>query len=191
MCSPDAYYRSIPSGYGDVAISDGASVRVDWSSRGVNRGTILDFSAGETVAPGFYRADPKQLRFSQSDASPNFIDPVTRQPIGTIDSLVGDLRAGRITAAQVGKPLEIVMYEGKPFSLDNRRLVGIIMAEVPDVPIQIRSFKEPAVAGRFFDRFDPIRGEGLNIVITPASGRTAAQTLLRDQGLIKGVQLGK
>jgi hypothetical protein len=52
------------------------------------------------------------------------------------------------------------------------------------------SLKDAGVAKRFFDRFDPIRGEGFNIVITPTSGRTAAQTLLRDQGLIKGNQLG-
>ncbi|WP_227815306.1 hypothetical protein [Nitrogeniibacter aestuarii] len=52
------------------------------------------------------------------------------------------------------------------------------------------SLKDPRVAKRFFDRFNPIRGEGLNIVITPKSGRTAAQTLLRVQGLIKGKQHG-
>ena len=154
-----------------------------------NRGVLVDLSSGE-VAPGFYRADPRQLRFTQSDASPNFIDPVTKKPIGTIDSLVADLRAGKVTPDQVGKPLQVVMYEGKPFSIDNRRLTAFNLAEVRDVPIEVVSLKDAGVAKRFFDRFDPIRGEGLNIVITPTSGRTAAQTLLRDQGLIKGKQLG-
>lgn len=154
-----------------------------------NRTALVDFSSGE-IAPGFYRADPRQLRFTQSDASPNFIDPVTKRPIGTISSLVDELRAGRVTADQVGKPLQVVMYEGKPFSIDNRRLAGFNAAGVPDVSIEIVSLKDPAVATRFFNRFDPIRGEGYNIVITPTSGRVSAQTLLRDQGLIKGVQLG-
>jgi len=156
---------------------------------GMRGASAIDFSGGESFAPGFYRADPRQLRFTQSDASPNFVDRVTGRPIGTIDSLVSDLRAGRVSADQVGSPLQVVMYEGKPFSIDNRRLVAFNAAEVRDVPIQIVSLKDPGVSARFFDRFDPIRGEGQNIVITPASGRTAAQILMRDQGLINGVQL--
>ena len=82
------------------------------------------------------------------------------------------------------------MHQGKPFSIDNRRLIGFNMVEVPDVPIQVMSLKDPIVADRFFKRFDPIGGEGLNIVVTPTSGRTAAQQLLKNYGLIKGVQLG-
>jgi hypothetical protein len=146
--------------------------------------SVVDFSTGESFAPGYYRADPRQLRFTQSDASPNFVDRTTGKSIGTIDSLVSDLRAGRVTADQVGSPLQVVMHDGKPFSIDNRRLVAFNAAGVADVPIEIVSLKDPAVASRFRYRFDPIRGEGLNIVITPTSGRTAAQILMRDMGLI-------
>ena len=76
------------------------------------------------MAPGFYRANPAQLRFTQSDASPFFSKG------GTIDSLVGDLRAGRVTADQVGDPLQVVMHQGKPFSIDNRRVVAFSQAGV-------------------------------------------------------------
>lgn len=63
------------------------------------------------------------------------------------------------------------------------------MAEVPDVPIQVMSLKDPIVAYRFFERFGPIGGEGLDILVTPTSGRTTAQQLLKNYGLIKGVKL--
>ena len=154
---------------------------------GVNsagRNELVDFSTVENVAPGFYRANPSQLRFTQSDASPFFSNG------GTIDSLVTDLRSGKVFPEQVGDPLQVVMYGGKPFSIDNRRLLSFNQAGVDDVPIQVMSLKDPVAANRFFSRFDPIRGEGLNIVITPSLGRTAAQQLLKDYGLIRGVQLG-
>ncbi|WP_157768767.1 hypothetical protein [Paracidovorax avenae] len=81
------------------------------------------------------------------------------------------------------------MHDGLPFSIDNRRLVAFNLAGVKDVPIQVMSLEDQVVATRFFDRFDPIGGIGQNIVITPSSGRTPAQLILRDPGLIKGVQL--
>ncbi|WP_175875910.1 LysM peptidoglycan-binding domain-containing protein [Burkholderia sp. BCC0097] len=156
---------------------------VEAGSSGISRAGLVDLSAGD-VAPGFYRADPAQIRFTQSDASPFFSKG------GTIDSLVSDLRSGKVIADQVGNPLQIVMHEGLPFSIDNRRLVAFNLAGVRDVPIQIVTLDNPAVAARFFDRFDPIGGVGKNIVIAPSSARTPAQLLLRDSGLIKGVQLG-
>ncbi|WLE58835.1 LysM peptidoglycan-binding domain-containing protein [Burkholderia plantarii] len=156
---------------------------VEAGSSGISRAGLVDLSAGD-VAPGFYRADPAQIRFTQSDASPFFSKG------GTIDSLVSDLRSGKVIADQVGNPLQVVMHEGLPFSIDNRRLVAFNLAGVRDVPIQVVTLDNPAVAARFFDRFDPIGGVGKNIVIVPSSARTAAQLLLRDSGLIKGVQLG-
>ncbi|WP_123863450.1 hypothetical protein [Burkholderia plantarii] len=104
--------------------------------------------------------------------------------------MVSDLRSGRVTADQVGNPLQVVMHERLPFSIDNRRLVAFNLAGVSDVPIKIVTLENSAVAARFFDRFDPIGGVGKNIVITPSPGRTPAQMLLRDLRLIKGVQLG-
>jgi hypothetical protein len=149
------------------------------------RTAFIDFNKVDTVAPGFYRANPLQLRFSQSDASPSFSKG------GTIDSLVADLRSGKILPEQVGNPLQVVIYKGKPFSIDNRRLLGFSQAGVISTPIQVVSLSDPIVANRFFKRFDPIGGEGFNIVIAPAAERTAAQKLLKNTGLIKGVQLGR
>ncbi|MEN8517159.1 LysM peptidoglycan-binding domain-containing protein [Burkholderia sp. RS02] len=156
---------------------------VETGSSGTGRAGLVDLSSGD-VTPGFYRADPAKIRFTQSDASPFFSKG------GTIDSLVSDLRSGKVTADQVGNPLQVVMHEGLPFSIDNRRLVAFNLAGVRGVPIQIVTLDNPAVAARFFDRFDPIGGVGKNIVIAPSSARTPAQLLLRDSGLIKGVQLG-
>uniref|UniRef100_UPI0039F0DBBA hypothetical protein n=1 Tax=Bordetella sputigena TaxID=1416810 RepID=UPI0039F0DBBA len=81
------------------------------------------------------------------------------------------------------------MHDWLPLSIDNRRLVAFNLAGVKDVPIQIMDLEDPVVAARYFDRFDPIGGIGQNIVITPTSGRTPAQLIIRDAGLIKGVQL--
>lgn len=61
---------------------------VEAGSSGISRAGLVDLFAGD-VAPGFYRADPAQIRFTQSDASPFFSKG------GTIDSLVSDLGSGR------------------------------------------------------------------------------------------------
>ena len=199
--SPGAYVKAAELGVvglralgptADAAIYNylqrsGGMLGVRQEGGGINsagRIELIDFSIAENVVPGFYRANPSQLRFSQSDASPYFSNG------GTIDLLVTDLRTGKVFPEQIGDPLQVVMYGGKPFSMDNRRLVSFNQAGVNDVPIQVMSLKDPVAANRFFTRFDPIRGEGLNIVITPSLGRTAAQQLLKDYGLIKGVQLG-
>lgn len=150
-----------------------------------SQSTLIDFNLTSDVAPGFYRANPAQLRFTQSHASPFFSKG------GTIDSLVADLRAGRVTPEQVGSPLQVAIYEGKPFSMDNRRLVAFNHAGITEVPIEIVSLKDRLVAQRFTSRFDPIGGEGLNIVITPSSARFQAQQTLKDYELIKGIQLGR
>jgi len=149
------------------------------------RPVYIDFATAGDVAPGYYRADPSQLRFTQPDASPFFSRG------GTIDDTINALRSGAITADQVGSPLQIVIQDGIPFSIDNRRLVTFNTAGVNDIPIQVMSLDDPVVAQRFFSRFDPIGGTGEYIVITPSKGRDAAPQLLKDHGLINGFQIGK
>lgn len=141
---------------------------------------IIDFSRGEALAPGFYRADPSQLRFMQPTVSPNF------SAGGTIDTLAADLRAGRITPDTVnGGPLRVVMVDGQPFSFDHRRLVSYNMAGVQDVPIRVMNLADdPVFAGQVRDRFNPIRGEGQQVVVVPSTGRPAVIRDLYNQGLV-------
>lgn len=137
----------------------------------------VDFSRVDGVSPGFYRADPRQLRFTQPTASPNFSNG------GTIDSLVADLRAGRVRPDQVGDPLRVVLVEGRPFSFDNRRLVSFNAAGVDNVPIQVMGLEDAAFASRFRQRFNPILGEGQQVVIAKSADQKAAQQLLYRLGL--------
>ena len=149
------------------------------SGRRPPQGAFVDFAMIDDIAPGFYRTHPGQLRFTQPTASPNFGGG------GTIDDLIRDLNNG-LTPDQVrGGPLQILMQDGVPFSIDNRRLVGFNAAGVSDIPIEIVSLADPMVAERFVSRFDPIGGEGRFTVIVPRSGRTAAEQLLFEQGLIR------
>ena len=144
---------------------------------------VVDFSTGESFAPGYYRADPSQLRFMQPTVSPNFSTG------GTIDSLASDLRAGRLTPDEVkGGPLRVVMMDGQPFSFDHRRLVSYNLAGVSDVPIQVMGLNDAVFAAKVRDRFNPVRGEGLQVVVTPSGPnnviRNSVISDLYDLGLV-------
>jgi hypothetical protein len=142
-------------------------------------GVAAETKLAGDLAPGFYRANPAELRFSQSTASPNFSKG------GTINDLVADLNNGLRPEQVGGGPLQVVMRDGVPFSMDNRRLVAFNAAGAKDIPIEVVNLRDPSVAARFADRFDPIAGQGKMIVVVPNSGRTAAQQLLYDNSLIR------
>ena len=101
---------------------------------------------------------------------------------------MNDLKVGNVTPDDLD-PIQVAIYQVKPFSIDNRRLVAFNVAGVKDIPIEIVSLNDPKVSQRFFDRFDPIDNEGIDIVITSTRGRNAAQQLLKDYGKINGIQL--
>ena len=63
------------------------------------------------------------------------------------------------------------------------------MAQADDIPVQLVSLDDPVVAQRFFDRFDPIDGEGWNMVWVTSKQREETQRLLLEFGKIKGNQL--
>jgi hypothetical protein len=106
-----------------------------------------------------------------------------------VDDTIEALRSGAIRADDVGSPIQVVQYDGKLFSLDNRRLATFQHAGVNDIPIEMVSLKNQHVYERFIDRFDPIDGEGLNIIFATSKQRLEAQQLLFDYGKIQGVQL--
>lgn len=83
----------------------------------------------------------------------------------------------------------MVQYDGKLFSLDNRRLATFHHAGVEDIPIEMVSLKNQKVYERFIERFDPIDGEGLDIIFATSKQRESAQQLLLDYGKIQGIQL--
>jgi hypothetical protein len=165
--------------WAEVAKMDRLTERVNASNG------AIDLNRLDNLSPGFYTANPSDLRFTQSDASPFFSDG------RRVDTLIDDLRAGRVTPDQVGNPLQVVNLDGKLFSIDNRRLAAFSQSGITDVPIEIVSLKNPAVSQRFWDRFDPIDGEGLSITIATTKQRVETQQLLQSLGKIRGVQLGQ
>ncbi|MGY4281197.1 hypothetical protein ACVWXO_000417 [Bradyrhizobium sp. LM2.7] len=142
---------------------------------------VIDLAAGVAIAPGRYRANPSQLRFGQHVASPNFKEG------GTIDSLIADLLRGK-SPDLVGDPLRVVIKDGKAFSLDNRRLVAFSKAGLDNIPIQVVSESEPAIAKMLADptRMNPLAGEGWFTVIATGKERDAARQLLLESGKIRG-----
>jgi len=143
-------------------------------------GSLVDLTRAGDLAPGFYRANPSQLRFGQHLGSPNFSEG------GTISSLTAELIAGKSPDA-VGRPIRVIIRDGRAFSLDNRRLVAFGAAGVDNVPIQIVSINDPSIAQllRNPTRMNPIGGEGRYIVIAPKRDQPAARQSLLERGLIK------
>jgi YD repeat-containing protein len=141
---------------------------------------LIDFNNVGEVAPGLYRADPKQLRFMQPTVSPNYSEGGY-----TVTSTADDLRAGRITPEQLGDPLRVVMIDGKPFSFDNRRLLSYSLADMSDVPIQVMGLDDPVFAAKVDKRFNPIRNEGLQVVVVPSAERGATTSELYQLGLVR------
>jgi hypothetical protein len=141
---------------------------------------FIDFNAVDDIAPGFYRTDPRQLRFMQPTVSPNYSAGGR-----TIASTADDLRLGRVTPEQLGDPLRVVMIDGKPFSFDNRRVLSYNLADVSDAPIQVMGLDDPVFAARVDARFNPIEGQGLRVVVTPSGERNSVLTDLYRRGMIQ------
>jgi RHS repeat-associated protein len=160
------------------------------ASLGLGIGTTLARKALSSLADnigkislGLSRQSIKNLRFSQSDASPFFNNGKR------VDDLVEALRSGKVTPDDL-PALQVVQLEGKLFSIDNRRLAAYSLAGVDDITVEIVSLKDPSIAKRFFSRFDPINGEGHQIVIATSKQREMAQQILLENDMIKGIQLG-
>ena len=150
-----------------------------------NLDTLDDAAEGlDNTLESLSRSNPQDIRFSQSDASPFF------NKGGRVDELANNLSTGQISPNDI-PPIQVVEYQGKLFSLDNRRLAAFNSAGIDDIPVERVSLDNPIVKDRFFERFDPIDGEGLQIVIATSKQRQNAQELLFQQGKIKGIQLDK
>jgi hypothetical protein len=63
------------------------------------------------------------------------------------------------------------------------------LAGLNSIPVEVVSLKDPLVLKRFESRFDPIDGEGQNIVFVTSKMRKETQKLLFNFGKIEGRQL--
>ena len=141
------------------------------SSFGFGRATEFRIRSRSSVA------SPANIRFSQATASPNFSTGGH-----TITSTVRRLSAGESPGSI--PTIRVVNYKGRLFTLDNRRLAAFQAANVEQIPIQRVSLSNRAIRAEFLQKFNPIEG-GTKIVITPKSGRAAAEEILRQFGKIK------
>ena len=124
------------------------------------------------------QVNPFEIRYSQPTVSQNFSRG------GDIDSLIAGLRSGKIKVGDV-PIIRVVEYEGKTFTLDNRRLVAFQNAGIKEIPIQRVSLSDCNIFDEFFDKYNPINN-GLNAVIVPkAKFRADAIEILRQYGKIK------
>jgi len=155
---------------------EGTAAALGQSAKLIDRFGVL------STKPAWRMMDPREIRFTQSDASPNFSKG------GTIDELVGGLRQGTISPMDL-PPIQVVKYQGKWFSIDNRRLVAFNLAGVDKIPVQVVSLKDTAVLDKLRLRFDPVDQEGKYIVIATSKERLEAQQVLHQYGKIKGINL--
>ncbi len=141
-------------------------------------------SGSSAYKPGFYRLSPNEVRFSQSDVSPHFSDG------SRVGDLASSLRSGAVSSEDV-PTIQVVFYKGKLFTLDNRRLLAFNLANISEIPVEVVSMSDMSVSARFKNRWDPIRGQGNYVAVATVKERPMTQQLLYENGLIKGVQLGK
>jgi hypothetical protein len=78
-----------------------------------------------------------------------------------------------------------VEHNGSLVTLDNRRLAAFQNAGIESIPTQRLSLSDPAVAAEFAKKYNPINGGNIIVVTPNASGRGAAESLLRQYGKIE------
>jgi hypothetical protein len=98
--------------------------------------------------------------------------------------LILGLRSGKIKVTDV-PIIRVVEYEGKLFTLDNRRLAAFQNAGVKSIPIQRMSLNNYNIKLEFHRKLAPIE-EGEKIVVIPGSSlRGIEEQSLRDYGKIR------
>jgi hypothetical protein len=140
----------------------------------------LNLRGGGRVEPGMYEASPGDIGFAQPTVSSRFGDG------RSVDGLMDDLRSGAVSPSDID-PIRVIIRDGRAFSLDNRRLLAFSGAGVDRIPVRVVSESDPAIARLLQQpqRFNPIGGEGRYVVVAPAAQQSAAQTVLRQHGLIR------
>jgi len=122
--------------------------------------------------------NPHIIRFSQPTISQNFSGG------GNINDLIQGLISGRIKVSDI-PIIRVIEQEGKLISLDNRRLAAFKAAKIESIPIQRVSLKDPKIQLEFKNKFKPIDGGSLNVVLSNSAERDAAMELLRINGKIE------
>jgi hypothetical protein len=123
--------------------------------------------------------NPQDIRFTQPTVSPNFSDG------GTITDAVRAIRSGR-TNVNDFPTIRVVERNGNLYSMDNRRLATFNAAGVDSIPVQVVDLStDPTLARQFRNRFNPINGEGQQVVVVPSSGRAEVMRELTRNGLIR------
>ncbi|MGB7978992.1 MAG: hypothetical protein WCF19_07545, partial [Chlamydiales bacterium] len=81
--------------------------------------------------------------------------------------------------------IRIVEFDGKIYTLDNRRLVAFQNAGVRRIPIRRVSLNDRLVFDDFFDKLNPVN-EGKNVIVIPGSKyRKEMENILREHGKIR------
>ncbi|MBX7066089.1 MAG: hypothetical protein K1X28_02545 [Parachlamydiales bacterium] len=145
------------------------------AKRTLNSQTVISssrrFQAQEYV-------NPHTIRFAQPTASQNFSNR------GEINDLIKGLRNRTIKPEDV-PIIRVVEYEGKMYTLDNRRLAAFQNAGIKKIPIKRVSLGDPKIEMEFRKKFKPICGGEKIVIIPNSSDRIAELNNLRSYGKIE------
>jgi RHS repeat-associated protein len=142
----------------------------------VMRGSTSASSATRVVR-GVERVDPRAVRFTQATASPNL-----SSGSATITALIKELEKNPELVEKLA--IEVVEYNGKLYSLNNRRLAAFHQAGLTDVPIVRCSLQDSEIRRRFLQQVkDGLIDDGSKIIIVQGkSGQAQARKLADEAG---------
>ena len=160
--------------------ADGLSATLDDVAMSARLAKVRLFQAKESklTTGHYYHLTAKEVRFTQPNAGPYFKNGAR------IDDLVARLKSGEVSPGDL-PPIQVVQKDGKYFSIDNRRLVAFNAAGIEHVPTEVVSLGDPVISSKFQDRFFPIDGEGLYVIVVPRSEREDALNILEECGKIR------
>jgi hypothetical protein len=77
--------------------------------------------------------------------------------------------------------IRIVEYNGKLYTLDDRRLTTFIAADVEKIPFQKLDINNPEINKEFLKKFKPINDVWTNIIVDK-KGRSEARRIAKEYG---------
>jgi hypothetical protein len=152
------------------------------NSHNSNLKNQLSCNFTHSLKPGLYYLNPRHIYYTQPNVSLHFNDG------RELNLLIDSIKRKTITPENI-PTIQVVEYNDRYYSLDNRRLCAFKSAGLDNIPVQILSMTNDEYAmKRFKQRFDPIHGIGKYTIICSYKDKQKALASMRDQGVIKGIE---
>jgi hypothetical protein len=145
---------------------------VEW--RALSRAASTVQSTASTTC----NLNPFDIRFTQYSVSQKFSNGKD------LNTLIKELSSGKVKPSDM-PAIRVVEYEGNLWSLDNRRLLASQNAKLDSISVKMESLSDLKVLEEFQDKYKPINGGKMIVVLPKATERPAAKALLRQYGKIE------